>query len=281
MNKKYIFLDIDGTIRDPFFGTPNSAIDAIRKARKNGHLAIVCTGRAMGLIPDDFPKEEFDGFITGGGCHIELNGDIILDKLIPAQSVLNKSILLREDRILHRIETENSVYMEPEMADMLGFLGEKTNNSNSEIKQMIAKRNKFEFRYTIDDFHNSPVNSVKICTISDLPQFETVRKIFGEDYCIISHKDVQNNTVNTEIIQKGCDKGSAIKNFCKAFGVSTEDTIAFGDSMNDIDMFNAVGLTVAMQNGEQKLKEKADIVCGDILEDGLYDGFIKAGIIEK
>ncbi len=279
MNKKYIFLDIDGTLRDPFFGTPDSAINAVRSARKNGHIAIVCTGRSMGLIPDDFPKEEFDGFITGGGCHIELHGKIVLDKHINADHALKNSKLLREKHILHRIETVDSVYMEPEMADMLGFLGEKTNNSNSEIKQMIAKRNKFEFRYTIDDFHNTPVPVTKICTISDLVQFEDVQKIFDENYCIISHKDTQNNTVNTEIIQKGCDKGSAVKNFCKAFGADISDTIAFGDSMNDVDMFNACALTVAMQNGEEGLKQKADIVCGDILKDGLWDGFVKSGLI--
>ena len=70
-----------------------------------------------------------------------------------------------------------------------------------------------------------------------------------------------------------------IKLFCERFGINIEDTVAFGDSMNDIDMFNTAALTVAMGNGEQALKDKADTVCGDILHDGLYDGFVKAGLI--
>lgn len=279
MNKKCIFLDIDGTIRDPFYGTPDSAMKAIRQAQKNGHLAVICTGRSTGLIPDDFPTAEFDGIIAGGGCYVEKSGEVVLDKEIKPLRVKDICQQLRSKSILHRVETKTTVYMEPEMADMLGFLGEKANNSNSEIKQMIARRNKFELRYTMDDFMNSPVPGTKICTISTPEKLDTIKEIFGDNFNIISHIDLQSNTMNTEIVQKGCDKGSGIKLFCKHFGIDINDTVAFGDSMNDIDMFSAAALTVAMGNGEQALKDKADIVCGDILNDGLYDGFVKAGLI--
>lgn len=279
MNKKCIFLDIDGTVRDPFYGTPDSALKAIRQARNNGHLAVICTGRSTGLIPDDFPTDEFDGIIAGGGCYIEKAGRVVLDKEINPLKIKDICQKLRRSDILHRLETKASVYMEPEMADMLGFLGEKANSSNSEIRQMIAKRNKFELRYTIDDFFKSPVPVTKVCTISPPEKLDTIKEIFGDDFNIISHIDSKNNTMNTEIVQKGCDKGSGIKIFCKSFGINIENTVAFGDSMNDIDMFNAAALTVAMENGEQELKEKADIICGDILNNGLYDGFLKAGLI--
>lgn len=279
MNKKCIFLDIDGTVRDPFYGTPDSAMKAIKQAQNNGHLAVICTGRSTGLIPDDFPTNEFDGIIAGGGCYVEKKGEVVLDSEIDPLTVKDISRQLRSHGILHRIETKSSVYMEPEMADMLGFLGEKTNSSNSEIKQMIARRNKFELRYTIDDFLKAPVPVTKVCTISAPEKLDTIKKIFGNDFNIISHIDSQNNTMNTEIVQKGCDKGSGIKVFCESFGIDINDTVAFGDSMNDIDMFSAAALTVAMGNGEQSLKDKADIVCGDILHDGLYDGFVKAGLI--
>lgn len=279
MNKKCIFLDIDGTVRDPFYGTPDSAMKAIRQARKNGHLAVICTGRSTGLIPDDFPTDEFDGIIAGGGCYVEKAGEVALDKEIAPIKVETFCRQLRSHGILHRIETKTSVYMEPEMADMLGFLGEKTISSNSEIRQMIAKRNKFELRYTVDDFLKSPVPVTKVCTISTPEKLDIIKGIFGSDFNIISHTDTQNNTLNTEIVQKGCDKGSGIRVFCESFGIDINDTVAFGDSMNDIDMFSTAALTVAMENGEPALKEKADIICGDILHNGLYDGFVKAGLI--
>lgn len=280
MNIKCIFLDIDGTLRDPFYGTPESALKAVRLAREKGHLAVVCTGRSLGLIPDDFPTEQFDGIIAGGGCYIEKAGKVVLDREMNPQTVTTLCRELRSHGILCRVETRNSVYMEPEMADMLGFLGEKTNNSNSEIKQMIAKRNKFELRLTMDDYFASPVPGTKICTISKPDRLELIKEIFGSEFNIISHHDKAADIVNTEIVQQGCDKGSAVRIFCESFGIDINDTAAFGDSMNDIDMFSAAALTVAMGNGEQALKDKADIVCGDILNDGLYDGFVRAGLIQ-
>ena len=42
---KIIFLDVDGTLVDYHNRIPDSAVEAIRKARENGHLVYVCTGR--------------------------------------------------------------------------------------------------------------------------------------------------------------------------------------------------------------------------------------------
>lgn len=50
---KIIFLDVDGTIVDYDNHIPDSAREAIRKARENGHLVYVCTGRSKAEMPDD------------------------------------------------------------------------------------------------------------------------------------------------------------------------------------------------------------------------------------
>ena len=46
MDKKVVFLDIDGTIVDFFGNIPESTKTAIRKARENGHYMVVCSGRS-------------------------------------------------------------------------------------------------------------------------------------------------------------------------------------------------------------------------------------------
>ena len=46
--KKYVFLDIDGTLYSPQIGKiPDSAMDAIRQARANGSKVFLCTGRSL------------------------------------------------------------------------------------------------------------------------------------------------------------------------------------------------------------------------------------------
>ena len=46
MNGKLLFLDIDGTLTEPGYNVPPaSALEAIRKAQKNGHKVYLCSGR--------------------------------------------------------------------------------------------------------------------------------------------------------------------------------------------------------------------------------------------
>ena len=58
-----------------------------------------------------------------------------------------------------------------------------------------------------------------------------------------------------------------------------ENVYAFGDSLNDIEMLQAVGTGVAMGNGLDIVKENADFVTGDVEEDGIYNGLKKLHLI--
>ena len=49
-----------------------------------------------------------------------------------------------------------------------------------------------------------------------------------------------------------------------------EEAMAFGDGNNDLEMLKAVGHAVAMRNASKELKEVADVICGDVSEDGIY-----------
>ena len=51
MNRKIIFLDIDGTLTEPGSNEPpKSAVWAINQARKEGHYVFLCTGRNYGML---------------------------------------------------------------------------------------------------------------------------------------------------------------------------------------------------------------------------------------
>ena len=77
---KVIFLDIDGTIRD-FDGTvQESAVEAIRKARRNGHEVFLNTGRLYCRIEKKIRDIGFDGVIASSGGYIEYKGERIAHK---------------------------------------------------------------------------------------------------------------------------------------------------------------------------------------------------------
>lgn len=75
MNKKMIFFDIDGTILHEKTRTiPQSTLSAIKKARENGHLAFINTGRTFFNLTDDILGIGFDGYVCGCGTYIHYYG---------------------------------------------------------------------------------------------------------------------------------------------------------------------------------------------------------------
>ncbi len=73
-----------------------------------------------------------------------------------------------------------------------------------------------------------------------------------------------------EIMSKDASKATALKTLCDVRGVNCEDSIAFGDHFNDMDMLEAAGFGVAMQNAPDTVKASADFITKSNDEDGLY-----------
>ena len=59
-----VFLDVDGTLIDYDGTLPESIKKAISKARENGHLAVIVTGRSRSHIEEPILDIGFDGIYT-------------------------------------------------------------------------------------------------------------------------------------------------------------------------------------------------------------------------
>lgn len=58
----------------------------------------------------------------------------------------------------------------------------------------------------------------------------------------------------------GNTKGGRLAQYVQELGIPLEECIAVGDNYNDISMITSVGLGIAMQNADSKVKEHADLV---------------------
>ena len=105
------------------------------------------------------------------------------------------------------------------------------------------------------------------------------KEILSEKFNFIIHEIFSQDVINGEIIIKGTNKGNAVQFVTKKLGLSLEDTIGFGDSMNDYEMINFVECGIAMGNACKELKEVASRVCRSVDEDGIYYEFIELGLI--
>lgn len=272
MNKKIIFFDIDGTLSDSIVGIPKSTIESIKALKENDHTIFISTGRTRDMIQDDILAMEFDGIIAGGGSHIEFNNKILLEHYIPISSLKKAIETLEKNKINYSLESRHKVYMTKKMADYLSnnvkVLREK---QNSEMQKLMNEREKIQYADTMKDFNinTSPIS--KICFVCDeLEQIEFIKKSIGDEFQLIFHESPSGDVFNGEIVIKGFNKGSAVKKVCEYLNISKKDTVAFGDSMNDLDLIEVVHHGVAMGNAVNILKEKAKSICESVTDDGIY-----------
>ena len=72
-----------------------------------------------------------------------------------------------------------------------------------------------------------------------------------------------------DITCKGTSKGNAIKKLCEYLKIDLKDSVALGDSYNDLSMFEVVGHSVAMGNAPEDIKRIVDEVTDTNNEDGV------------
>ena len=114
----------------------------------------------------------------------------------------------------------------------------------------------------IEEYHGEPV--YKVVFIAPNEACLTEAKQLYEDqfiFCESRLGDTPSAIVNGELINRKFNKGTGIKAICDELGCSLADTIGFGDSDNDLQMTDVVGISVCMANGSDNLKKLCDRIC--------------------
>lgn len=277
MDRKLIFLDIDGTLITAMKKPSPQTVRAVRGARAKGHKVFVCTGRNMPIIGEDIRAVGFDGIISSAGGHVEVEDKVLFDHLLPEDVIQECLSLFHEHGVYSRIENQDGIYTDPQMEALLRAA--KADRGNSEL---IRMQREIEAGIPIRPYEQYPKKGAyKICfTASSLEAVEETKPYLEERFVYVVHPYGDSTSCfNGEIIPRGIDKGKGMEIVCSHFGRSREETVAFGDSMNDYEMMQYAGISVAMGNACRELKRMADRVCKSVEEDGIYYEFLKMGLI--
>lgn len=275
MANKLIFLDIDGTFTQPGSNhAPDSAAIAVKKARANGHKIFLCTGRNYDMFKTVL-EYGFDGYVASAGGYVCCDGKVIYD--YPMDSLMFKKAMdcLKKNHIFRTVECIDGTYGDSGLDE---FLQNADQYSNSELLRFRKQLSENLNIRPMEEYDGSPVYKIVfMCT--KMEQLDEPQKLLDGyfKFCIQSLE--KQRCINGEIFPKVFDKGTGVRKICEYLGKPISDTIGFGDSMNDLEMIETVGLSVCMGNGNELLKKKSKYVCGDVTEDGLYEAFEKLGLI--
>ena len=87
-SRRAIFIDVDGTLLLDGRYIPDSAIEAIHRARANGHLVFLSTGRAMPELLGQILDIGFDGVVSNGGAFATIGDELIVSQVMPQDVVV-------------------------------------------------------------------------------------------------------------------------------------------------------------------------------------------------
>ena len=276
MNKKLIFLDIDGTLTAPGSNVPpQSALDAIRAAQAQGHKVFLCTGRNYDMLRP-LLAYGFDGAVASGGGYVFMDDQVLFDCPMTEEQKERALRLFAEGGVLRTIEARDASYCDPGMGEFL----QQCSGGNSELLRWREALEKDLGIRPMAEYDGRPIYKVVFMCARAEQLAGAIRELEGEFYFLV--QDLAGaNCLNGELVNRKFDKGSGIRQVCRALNVPLADTVGVGDSMNDLEMIETVGTGVCMANGSPNLKKRSDLVCPSVDEDGLAWAFRELGLVES
>ena len=277
MNTKYIFLDIDGTLVGYDSKMPESALKALKLAKAKGHKVIIASGRSRSIIyPDLLAAVDFDGIIASGGACVVCDGEVIFRSTITGDTLRGIVDYFRRKGIRFIVQSSDASYGEPDFRGVMIPAMIKSGFS----KDLIEKS--FSDVITVDDilsvpdvekfsYYLSPLSPKQISDDND-------GKFYVTDFSVGKAAE-ESGLYFGEMNMAGVNKATAIERFMAHVGAPVSDSIAFGDSGNDLEMMNFAGFSVAMGNATQPIKNAADMITDAVDKDGIYNAFVKLGLI--
>lgn len=265
--RKLIFFDIDGTIitddgQERII--PDSVTKCLHALHQNNHLCFVNTGRAFAEIDGLIRSLPFDGYVCGCGTYITYQGKVLLANSIPF-SLGNE--LIRDLDHCHLewvLEGTDAVYY-----STLPYTT-RIGNFKAEHQKLLPE---FSRTISLSETHNLAFDKFCICLNED-SEFEKFYRKYQEALTFI---DRGNDFY--EVVPKGFSKASGISFLEDYFQIPNKDTIAIGDSTNDLPMFHYAGYSIAMANGSKEIFDYADYITDSVLDNGIYNAMQHLALI--
>lgn len=272
MENKLIFIDIDGTLFDhEKEEIPKNAIHAILNAKEKGHKIFLSTGRPYADIDQEVLNLPLDGMIISCGAVVMVENKAIFSATFP-QDELNTLIhFMNSHKIGFSLDGIHKNFLSPEAFDFFATLIFKDNQDSELSRMQMAKTNRFPLEQITE---NDLEEVVKISIFTKNEQ--ACKKLLHNIPSSLDgfmYKNAHTDIFNAEIMIKNITKGYGLKQIINYLNADISNTIAIGDSLNDLDILQAASISICMDNGAQECKNIADFVTKDISDDGLAYAF--------
>lgn len=259
---KALFFDIDGTLlSEKTRRVPDSAKEALKQAREKGHLVLINTGRVYPHLHEIRSQVDADGFLCGCGTYVRVKDEVLYHHVIPHERGLQIKKDIDDCGLDGVLEGLGGCYMH-EAPSCLPQV--------ERVKQFVKLSGCPMPCYWEDDsfdFDKFYIGSDEKSRCKELfgrmPDIEVIDREKGFYECI----------------PRGHSKATAIDLVLKYYGISKEDAYVFGDSSNDLSMFQYAVNCIAMGDHSPVLEPYISFVTKTVEDDGIAYAMKELGII--
>lgn len=248
-NIKIVFIDLDGTLLNDKKRISLKTRRSIKRLVNNGVYVVVTSGRNCKYCIDKSRKALASKIvISSNGAEIYDYGNrkVFLNSYIEFTKLENVWNYCNKNKIGVIFNAISGVYINKYLIDNYDY--------KTKLLTSVKELKKLDVSQMVISVNN--YNKI-------LKAEEYVKKV-GLDIAYFSKSYDDNSMIDNkcslDAINEGVSKGSAIEKLLEILKIDKKDSICFGDYINDLDMFDACGYKVAMENACDEIKEKADYV---------------------
>lgn len=236
---KLIALDMDGTLLNDQHEVSDENRQAIKEAEKKGVKVVLSTGRSLKTARDYVLSLELSSYL------VTVNGSEIWGP--DGELVERTSVATEHIKWMHDLSRQHKTKF---------WAISSENNWNNEMPEDVLSQEWLKFGFHIEE---------------DAIREKVLKELESKGLFEITNSSL----VNIEVNAIGINKAKGLQKVCSLLGISMENVMAVGDSMNDIAMITEAGLGIAMGNAQETVKKAADGITGKNTENGVAQAIHK------
>jgi len=257
---KIIFFDIDDTLRNSKTGFIPSTIPTVfQQLREKGILTGIATGRGIfGVVPE-IQELKPDFFVTLNGAYIEdRKGNILYSNKIARDKV------------------EEYIAWTKEVGIDYGLVGSHAAKLSRRTEMISQAIDPIYPDLEVDPDFYQKEDIYQMWTFEDQGDDLTLPESLASTLRMVRWHEH-----SSDVVPISGSKAAGVAKVVDQLGLKPENVMVFGDGLNDLELFDYAGISVAMGVSHEKIKEKADYITKTLEEDGIFDALEGFGMVEK
>ena len=246
---KLVAIDLDGTLLNSYGEVSENTKEEIKKAIENGVEVVLASGRPISSVEDLANELQANHYLISGNGAIVYDmykKEVVYDKFLSKEQVLNIVKICEENSIYYNIYTENEVLTKSLNYNTLFYYSENTHKQEEKRTNINILTDVYDYILKSNDQKYLKVtvcDQSQIVFASIIKKLRTINDIDVLDVAHMSKKIIKSGTEEvlveycyTEITNKNVNKWTALEYIMKEKNIDRNEVVAIGDNINYKEM---------------------------------------------